>query len=92
MLPPSAAFCRQLNGYGPVVTIGAMLAVRIAIGLVNGTLIAKAKVNPFVVTLGMLSIASTLTLVVSSGRVIRDLDPWLKSLDRATSVQFRRRS
>ena len=78
-----AALCgivvAQLNGYGPVVTIGAMLAVCIAIGLVNGTLIAKAKVNPFVVTLGMLSIASTLTLVVSSGRVIRDLDPWLKS-------------
>jgi ribose/xylose/arabinose/galactoside ABC-type transport system permease subunit len=79
-----AALCgivvAQLNGYGPVVTIGAMLAVCIAIGLVNGTLIAKAKVNPFVVTLGMLSIASTLTLVVSSGRVIRDLDPWLRAL------------
>lgn len=70
----------QLNGYGPVVTILAMLAVSVAIGLVNGTLIAKAKVNPFVVTLGMLSIASTLTLVVSSGRVIRNLDPWLQSL------------
>jgi ribose transport system permease protein len=79
-----AALCgiivAQLNGYGPVVTIAAMLAVCVAIGLVNGTLIAKAKVNPFVVTLGMLSIASTLTLVVSSGRVIRDLDPWLQWL------------
>jgi ribose transport system permease protein len=79
-----AALCgivvAQLNSYGPLVTIAAMLAVSIAIGLVNGTLIAKAKVNPFVVTLGMFSIASTLTLVVSSGRVIRDLDPWLEAL------------
>lgn len=55
------------------------LCVGAAIGLVNGTLIAKAKVNPFVVTLGMFSIASTLTLVVSEGRVIRDIDPWLRS-------------
>src|SRR5579871_2881840 len=69
-----------VNGYGPLVTILAMVAVGLAIGLVNGTLIAKAKVNPFVVTLGMLSIASTLTLVVSGGRVIRNLDPWLQSL------------
>ena len=79
-----AALCgivvAHLNVYGPAVALPAMLAVCIAIGLVNGTLIAKAKVNPFVVTLGMLSIASTLTLVVSSGRVIRNLDPWLQSV------------
>ncbi len=79
-----AALCgivvATLSGHGPIVTILAMVAVSGAIGLVNGTLIAKAKVNPFVVTLGMLSIATTLTLVVSSGRVIRNLDPWLKAL------------
>jgi ribose/xylose/arabinose/galactoside ABC-type transport system permease subunit len=69
-----------VNGHGPVLTILAMLGVSLAIGLVNGTLIAKAKVNPFVVTLGMLSIAQTLTLVVSNGRVIRNLDPWLISV------------
>jgi ribose/xylose/arabinose/galactoside ABC-type transport system permease subunit len=68
------------NAHGPVLAILAVVAVCAVIGLVNGTLIAKAKVNPFVVTLGMLSIASTLTLVVSQGRVIRDLDPWLQSL------------
>ncbi|MBV9250133.1 MAG: ABC transporter permease, partial [Acetobacteraceae bacterium] len=79
-----AALCgivvAQLSGDGPIVTILAMLGVSIAIGLINGTLIAKAKVNPFVVTLGMLSIAYSLTLLVSGGRVIRNHDPWLASV------------
>lgn len=44
-----------------------------ALGLVNGTLTAYAKVPSFVVTLGMLSVARGLTLIFSEGRPISNL-------------------
>ncbi len=49
---------------------GTGLAAGAAVGLVNGGLIALVKLPPFVVTLGMLSIARSLAIVVSGNRVI----------------------
>lgn len=49
------------------------LAVGAALGLVNGVLVAAIKVPPFVVTLGMLSVARGLTLIFSDGRPIPNL-------------------
>ncbi|MFS8057460.1 ABC transporter permease, partial [Rhizobium sp. BR 317] len=51
-------------------------------GLVSGVLVAALKVPPFVVTLGMLSVARGLTLIFSEGRPIPNLsDPfkWIGS-------------
>lgn len=44
------------------------------IGLVNGLLIVKGKMPPFVATLAMLSVARGLTLVYTQGRPIAGLD------------------
>lgn len=43
------------------------------VGLVNGSLIAYVKLPPFVVTLGMLSIARSLAIIASENRVIYQL-------------------
>ncbi len=45
------------------------------VGYVNGCLIAYLKLPPFVVTLGMLSIARSLAIVTSENRVIYKLGP-----------------
>lgn len=45
------------------------------VGYVNGCLIAYVKLPPFVVTLGMLSIARSLAIVISQNRVIYKLGP-----------------
>ena len=45
------------------------------VGAVNGSLIAYVKLPPFVVTLGMLSIARSLAIVVSENRVIYQFGP-----------------
>ena len=37
-------------------------------GIINGYIIAKRKINDFIVTLGMLSVASGIALVLSDGR------------------------
>lgn len=55
------------NGGGIFAGILVALGVGIAAGLVNGLLVTKAGITPFVVTLGMMSIARGATLIYSNG-------------------------
>ena len=57
-------------GWGLWTAIGAGVAVGALCGLVNGLLVTKAKMPPLIPTLGMLSIARGLALVVTRGRPI----------------------
>jgi ribose transport system permease protein len=50
-----------------VAMIGGLLIAAL-IGLINGTLIAKLELTPFVTTLGMLSVCRSLCYVVTGGR------------------------
>ncbi|MCW3005622.1 MAG: sugar transporter permease [Solirubrobacterales bacterium] len=61
---------------GGVVAIAAGIAAAAVVGLVNGGLISKARVNPFVVTLGMMTIIRGLSLVISDGHSVYDLPSW----------------
>jgi ribose/xylose/arabinose/galactoside ABC-type transport system permease subunit len=64
-------------GYGFVLSaIIAILAASL-IGLVNGLLIAKGKVTDFIATLGTLSVATGLSLIVSNGKPIAVSSPEL---------------
>ncbi|MBI5719311.1 MAG: ABC transporter permease [Burkholderiales bacterium] len=51
------------------------LAVSLAVGAFNGFLIAYVGVPPFVVTLGMLSIARSLAMVLSNNRMVYEFGP-----------------
>jgi len=53
-------------GIGPVVLIA--LAIGAAVGLVNGLLITTWKVQPFLITLGTMTIIKGVALVVSGGK------------------------
>jgi ribose transport system permease protein len=57
--------------------VGAFAAIlaSLAIGAVNGALIAYAKMPPFVVTLGMLSVARSLAMVLSNNKMIYQFGP-----------------
>lgn len=60
--------------------VSAGLGVGIACGAVNGVVIARLGVPPFVATLGMLSVARGLTYIYSDGMPIAGLSPsflWL---------------
>ncbi len=61
--------------YNPMIGIAAGLAVGAALGAVNGVVIAGLSVAPFVVTLGMLSIARGLTFIYNDGMPIASLSP-----------------
>jgi ribose transport system permease protein len=63
------------SGHGLFLGIATGLFAAAAVGLVNGVLIAYLKMPPFVVTLGMLSIARSLAVVFSNNRQIYDFGP-----------------
>jgi ribose transport system permease protein len=50
--------------------VGATLLLGMGIGAINGVLISELRLPPFLVTLGMLSIARSVALIVSSGQVV----------------------
>ena len=62
-------------GYGIEVGVLASLGTALAIGLFNGVLIAYLGFPPFVVTLGMLSIARSLAMVASNNTVVFQFGP-----------------
>ncbi|TPN40111.1 ABC transporter permease [Mesorhizobium sp. B2-3-3] len=62
-------------GYSIEVGILASIATALAIGAFNGVLIAYLGFPPFVVTLGMLSIARSLAMVASNNTVVFQFGP-----------------
>ncbi|MET0605606.1 MAG: ABC transporter permease [Beijerinckiaceae bacterium] len=62
-------------GYGIGVGIAASIATALIVGAVNGVLIAYLGMPPFVVTLGMLSIARSLAMVTSNNTVVFQFGP-----------------
>jgi ribose transport system permease protein len=62
-------------GYPFWISAPLALAATLLVGLVNGLLIAYVGIPPFVVTLGMLSFARSMALVLSNNRMIYEFGP-----------------
>jgi ribose transport system permease protein len=62
-----------MNKFGVAIGILAMLATGVGFGTLNGGIIARFKVSPFIATLGALSIARGLALIASGGLPIYDM-------------------
>src|SRR3954470_1275095 len=62
------------------IAILAAVATGAAVGFVNGFVIAKAKITDFIVTLGSLSIAAGLALVLSDGKPVEVINKVLLDL------------
>ncbi len=68
------------DAYKDVPTIHPILAILIGLaagtllGAVNGLIISKVRVTPFIMTLGMLSIARGLTFIYTNGMPVTNLD------------------
>lgn len=68
------ALCMH-SGYSVATGVFAGLFVAATCGLINGALIAYLKLSPFVVTLGMMSVARSLALVFSNNQTLFELGP-----------------
>lgn len=63
-----------------IVPIGAGIVSGAVCGLFNGVIVARGRVAPFIVTLGMMTIARGLALVISRGRPVSNLSDGFTSL------------
>jgi putative xylitol transport system permease protein len=69
-----AALLGKSPGTGPfLIALAAGVGAGLALGAVNGALVALVRIPPFVVTLGMMSMARSLAFVFSQGQPISDL-------------------
>lgn len=62
-------------GFGIVPGFLACMGTAVLVGLINGVLIAYLRMAPFVVTLGMLAIARSISMVISNNKMIFDFGP-----------------
>lgn len=68
-----AASLAHPDTYPVIVPIGVGVFSGVAMGALNGLVITKSKVPPFIVTLGMMTIGRGLALILSKGRPISNL-------------------
>ena len=69
----SGVFCgmAMAAGLSPFLAVGVGLLTGAVVGLINGAVIAYVGVTPFIVTLGMLSMARGLVFIITHGDSIR---------------------
>lgn len=60
-------------GLGTVLSILLGLIAALSVGLLNGTLVAKLKINPFITTLGTMITIRGLLLILAKGRAVLNL-------------------
>lgn len=73
-------------GWPPLAAIGAGVMLTTGVGLVNGWLVTRVKLPPFIVTLGMMNIVFALTQLVSHSQSIADIPPALTWLGQTVRV------
>jgi fructose transport system permease protein len=74
-----AKFAAEL-GVPPLAAIASGLAVTTLFGFLNGLLVTRIKLPPFIVTLGTLNIAFAITQLYSSSQTVTDLPNALNAL------------
>ncbi|MFD8377931.1 ABC transporter permease [Streptomyces sp. NPDC059679] len=67
-------------GWGLAASCAVAVAASTLAGLLNGFVVARGKITDFIVTLGMLSAASGLALIVSNGKPVTVIEPALLKL------------
>lgn len=61
----------------PIVILFVILGIGVASGILNGVLVAKAGIPPFIVTLGTLSVARGVALLITNGSPISYPATWI---------------
>ncbi len=70
----------------PAILIGLLAAL--GVGLVNGLLVAKMNINPFITTLGMSITIRGLLLVIAKGRAVLNLPPSFYVIGQGSILGF----
>jgi ribose transport system permease protein len=72
------------HDFGVPVALAAGLGVGTLVGIINGLIITEIGINPFITTLGMMSLLRGLVLVISGGQNISDLPKSFTEIGQGT--------
>ncbi len=75
-------------GVNITLTIFAGLVVGLTSGLINGVIITKAKLPPFIVTLGSMSMVRGLAFAITGGETIRSLPPEFLTIGQGSILEI----
>lgn len=74
------------RGLSPALAIAIGIGATTMAGLVNGALVTRIKLPPFIVTLGTMNIAFALTQIVTRAQAVTDVPPLLTALGDTVRV------
>jgi fructose transport system permease protein len=74
------------GGMSPVAAIAMGIGATTLAGTINGLLVTRVKLPPFIVTLGTMNIAFALTQIVSRSQTVTDLPPLLTVLGNTVQL------
>jgi len=83
-----ALLARNSMGLPIIVSVVAGLAVGTFAGSINGSLIAKAGIPPFIATLGMMTIARGVGFLITKGRPVDNLTESFQVLGQGSILNF----
>jgi len=75
-------------GFHPILAILIGILVGTALGAINGLIISKTKTPDFIITLGMMSVATGIALIISGGYPITNLSPAMTYIGSAYLFDF----
>ena len=73
-------------GLPPALAVLCGVAVTTLFGLINGLLVTRIKLPPFIVTLGTLNIAFAITQLYSNSQTVTDLPPLMTALGNTFAI------
>jgi ribose/xylose/arabinose/galactoside ABC-type transport system permease subunit len=76
------------TGGNGIVLLVVSLAIGALVGIVNGTIIAKMRLHPFITTLAMMSVCQGVSMMISEGRNIEITSDWLLFLGQGRLIGF----
>ncbi len=74
------------HGWHPAIAIAGGMGVTTIAGMINGLLVTRIKLPPFIVTLGTMNIAFALTQLISRAQTFTDLPPLLTWLGNSVRM------
>ncbi|RAK16876.1 monosaccharide ABC transporter membrane protein (CUT2 family) [Anoxybacillus vitaminiphilus] len=80
----AAASFAHPDTYPLIVPIAIGLGLGLLTGVINGTIISKAKIAPFIVTLGMMTAARGAALLITDGRPVGNLSDSFKFIGQGS--------
>lgn len=88
MILSSVFAAKFFLAYGDVAMMLIALAIGTAFGFVNGLMITKFKLPPFILTLGMMSVGAGLTLIYTDAKIVTGYDAFTKTIGAGYIADF----